>query len=80
MSIRFRQPAYDGDRRVLMCGNFDAGAVFPPLGRETKWRWSIWFGQTTTRTGNATTEGAAKNAALAELRDFLRRAGLREVE
>lgn len=32
----------EGYRDVLMCGNVDVGAVYPPVRRAKVWRWRIW--------------------------------------
>lgn len=73
---------YAGGRILLMLGQHQAGAIFPPCrdaigGQPWVWRW--WLGGTTaTKEGRAKTEQAAKNAILAEGRDWLRKAGLQD--
>ncbi|MBB4185840.1 hypothetical protein GGE07_002490 [Sinorhizobium terangae] len=32
----------DNYRMLLMCGDVDVGAVYPPLGRARVWRWRVW--------------------------------------
>ncbi|QRY68181.1 hypothetical protein JVX98_28240 [Ensifer sp. PDNC004] len=36
----------EGYRFVLMCGNVDVGAVYPPIRRAKVWRWRIWVTDT----------------------------------
>ncbi|MGH6807603.1 MAG: hypothetical protein ACREEJ_12300 [Ensifer adhaerens] len=33
-------------RIVLMCGDVDVGAVYPPSGRAKVWRWRVWVTKT----------------------------------
>lgn len=78
MSLRFSQPAYKGDRQVLMSGQIEIGAVFGPCnnGRKNRpWSWRIWL-TPHAREGHAKSEIEAKNAALAATLDFLRAAEL----
>jgi len=73
----FHQP-HPGGRILLMLGQHQIGAVFPPCG-ETYWRWHFWLSSraaSTIREGRAKTEQAAKNAILAEAKDWLRKAGV----
>lgn len=81
-NIHFSPPAYEGGRHLLMCGQIEAGAVFPP-GPTAKgpaiWRWKLWIGGThaaVMREGHAKSELAAKNALAAALGDWINRAGL----
>ena len=75
-TIRFLPPTYEGARRLLMCGQIEAGAVFPPVGN-LPWVWRLWIGgRIDTINGCAKSELAAKNACLAALEDWLRKAGL----
>lgn len=75
-------PTYPGGRILLMMGQHQVGAVFPPPSPITltppDWRWMFWL--TTNRTlakeGRAKTEQAAKNAILAEARAWLQKAGV----
>lgn len=83
MTIRFLPPDYPGGRHLLMCGQLQAGAIFPPVGTPhgaLPWVWRLWIGGPPTKEGRAKSELAAKNAVLAALRDFLQRAALTEVE
>ena len=78
--LTFHQP-HPGGRILLMLGEHQIGAVFPPPNETTlhrpDWRWSFWLcGYLACREGKTKTEGAAKNAILAEARDWLRKAGL----
>ncbi|MBA4352940.1 MAG: hypothetical protein C0427_17035 [Rhodobacter sp.] len=67
-----------------MCGQVQAGAVFPPAGSEPgkhPWVWRFWIGGITgTKEGRASTEQAAKNVLLSVLRDWIRLAGLQVIE
>jgi hypothetical protein len=79
--LTFHQ-SYPGGRILLMMGQHQVGAVFPPPNVTTLnrpvWRWTFWL--TTNRTlaneGSAKTELAAKNALLAEAREWLQKAGV----
>lgn len=80
MTLTFHQ-AHPGGRILLMLGEHQVGAVFPPGGVADPgliWRWSFWLGAhgTAYREGRAKGEQAAKNALLAEARDWLRKAGV----
>lgn len=81
-TIRFEQP-YPGGRILLMCGQVQAGAVFPPAGTphdRRPWVWRLWIGgQASTLEGRATTEDKAKGALLAALIEFLARASLQPI-
>jgi hypothetical protein len=73
---------YPGGRILLMLGQHQIGAVFPPAGHPQvgigPWCWRFWistYGNVLPE-GHAKTEQAAKNALLAEARDWLRKAGL----
>lgn len=80
MTIRFEPPTYDGGRRLLMCGQIQAGAVFPPAdNKDGEWRWMLWIGGALSnqrREGHAKSEISAKNTLMAALEDWLRKAGL----
>lgn len=81
MTLRFAAPVYPGGRHCLLCGKVTVGAVFPPTRPGHAWHWRLWLnGKTCATTGNAKSEQAAKNATLAACRDFLREAGLTEIE
>lgn len=77
--LTFHQP-YPGGRILLMLGQHQVGAVFPPahLPSPALWVWRFWLGShgTVCPEGRASTEQAAKNAILAEAKDWLRKAGL----
>jgi hypothetical protein len=83
-TIRFAAPVYPGGRMCLLSGSATVGAVFPPAGTphdRLPWVWRVWVTpDTSAREGRAKTEQAAKNAALAAYRDFIRAAGLQEVQ
>ena len=74
---------HPGGRVLLMLGEHKIGAVFPPPKVTTltrpDWLWRFWLGTITSgKEGRAKTEQAAKNAILAEARDWLRKAGLQD--
>ena len=79
-TLRLAAPVYPGGRICLLCGTVTVGAVFPPVGHpqdRLPWVWRLWVhGKISAPEGRAKTEQAAKNAALAAFRDFLRAAGL----
>lgn len=70
---------YPGGRILLMLGQHEVGAVFPPcrdaIGGQP-WLWRFWLDRSGAKEGRAKTETAAKNAILAEGREWLRKAGL----
>ena len=68
---------YPGGRILLMLGQHQVGAVFPPCPTEGgKWTWRFWLDRTGAKEGRAKTEQAAKNFILAEARDWLNKAGM----
>jgi hypothetical protein len=79
--LTFTQP-HPGGRILLMLGQHQVGAVFPPVGQAQiiagPWRWTFWLNTniTLSREGCAKTEQGAKNALLAAARDWLRKAGV----
>lgn len=78
--LTFHQP-HPGGRIVLMLGQHQIGAVFPPATafyeHGTKpWRWRFWLVFFAPVECSAETEQAAKNAILAEAMNWLRKAGL----
>ena len=79
-AFTFHQP-YPGSRILLMLGQHQVGAVFPPIS-EGQHRhpgvWRFWLGSigTACPEGRAKTEQAAKNALLAEAKDWLRKASI----
>ena len=79
-TLRFAAPLYPGGRMCLICGSATVGAVFPPAGEAQHrhpWVWRVWVtSDLKTREGRAKSEYAAKNAAMAAFKDFLRMAGL----
>ncbi len=81
--IRFLPATYEGGRRLLMCGEIEAGAVFPPVGSNpgrNAWAWRFWLGGIDARNdrhGFAGTEDRAKAALTITLEEWLSRAGLR---
>lgn len=73
--------AYPGGRILLMMGQHQVGAVFPPPRVTTitrpDWLWRFWLGTITSgKEGRAKSELAAKNALLAEAREWLQKAGV----
>lgn len=81
-TIHFIPPQYEGGRILLMCGQIEAGAVFPPVGSNPSrhpWVWRFWLGGIDARNdrhGRAATEEAAKAALVEALNDWLAKAGL----
>lgn len=78
--LTFHQP-HPGGRILLMLGQHEVGAVFPPPQHRADpggpWRWSWWLcGYMTCKEGRAKSELAAKNALLAEAREWLQKAGV----
>lgn len=75
--IRWRQE-YEGGRIVAVSGKAEIGAVFPPCGSETAWRWTMWFGSRSPLgpSGKAKTATGAKSEIMAAFGDMLIRAGL----
>lgn len=64
---------------LLMCGQVQAGAVFPPAGDppgKQAWVWRFWIGGQPTKEGRASTEHLAKHALVSVLHDWLRLASL----
>lgn len=78
-SLTFHQP-HPGGRILLMLGQHQAGAVFPPCGahqHHLPWVWRWWLGAPIiSREGRAKTELAAKNAILSVGREWLQKAGI----
>ena len=76
LPLTFTQP-HPGGRILLMLGQHQVGAVFPPCGVPGVWRSLFWLeGMFIAREKHSKTEQAAKNVILAEARDWLRQAGL----
>jgi hypothetical protein len=77
---RFVEPTYPRGRILLMSGQVDVGAVFPPCGQPpNQWAWRLWITpDTQARDGRAKSEQAAKSALLLAWRSFLERAELKE--
>lgn len=86
LQLTFAPQTYPGGRILLMLGQHQVGAVFPPAGYPDvamgPWHWRFFLpGDGISRTivdGPAKSEQAAKNALLAEARDWLRKAGLQD--
>lgn len=77
--ICWREPSYDGDRRVALAGTVEVGAVFPPVGSIKSWRWRMWAGGgPVPKEGIAPSELGAKTALDAAWAGFLNRARLQE--
>lgn len=77
-------PTYAGGRIVLMLGQHQVGAIFPPWGEgqdRFPWVWRFWLNGSSpvAKEGRVKTELAAKNAILAEAREWLRAAGISDV-
>lgn len=79
VALTFAPPAYQGGRMILMLGQHQIGAVFPPCTidppERNPWAWRFWL-TTTAKEGRAKTEQAAKNALLAKAREWLQQAGV----
>lgn len=81
--LTWRDPDYEGGRRVAISGQIEVGAVFAPF-PEGKWRWRLFVGGTSAASahaginGTAKTELAAKMAVDAEWTKFLAAAGLKD--
>lgn len=77
--LTFHQP-HPGGRILLMLGEHQIGAVFPPPNITTLhrpvWVWRFWLAYGACPEGKAKTEQAAKDALLAEAQDWLRKAGV----
>jgi len=74
---------HTGARILARSGRVEIGAIFPPLGRTgTKWRWRMWVEVANAggKQGEANTEIGARNALLSAWKDFLRAAGLQQIE
>ncbi len=80
-ALTFHQP-HPGGRILLMLGQHQIGAVFPPPKVTTlqrpMWEWIFWLSSASacSPNGKAKTEQAAKNALRAEARDWLHKAGV----
>lgn len=77
--------AYPNGRIVAKLGEIEVGAVFPPAGyaqHRYPWVWCFWIGTVTTprQEGRAKSELAAKNGLTARVADWLREAGLQQVD
>lgn len=79
--LTFAPQEYAGARILMMMGQVQVGAIFPP-GKDPAYggvyRWGFWLGMTggAWHGGHSKTELAAKNALLAEGMEWLRKAGL----
>lgn len=73
-------PTYHGGRILLRMGQHDVGVIYPPAGHPEvaigPWNWQTTGDGLSRTIGRAKTEQAAKNALLAEARDWLRKAGV----
>lgn len=81
--LTFAPQAYPGGRILMMLGQHEVGAVFPPVGNppdRLPWVWRLWLGGPgdSRHHGRAKSEQAAKNALLAAGTDWLRKAGVVE--
>lgn len=81
VKLTFAPPDYAGGRMVLMLGQHQIGAIFPPASDSAyagKWNWGFWLGSTGTawKAGHTKTELSAKNELLSEAREWLQKAGI----
>jgi hypothetical protein len=70
---------------VAKLGDIEVGAVFPPVSDvhdRYPWVWRFWLGDMTTprQQGCTKSELAAKNSLIARVEEWLRAAGLQQVE
>jgi hypothetical protein len=77
--LAFHQP-HSGGRILLMLGEHQVGAVFPPpndvrMIQRRVWFWRFWLPRTV-KEGRAGSEQAAGDAILAAARDWLKAAGM----
>lgn len=64
-------------RIVLMCGDVDVGAVYPPSGRASVWRWRVWVTKSGHPAwGSETTRRGAIGQVESRFKTFLTAAGL----
>ena len=81
VSLTFTE-TYHGGRILLMLGQHQVGAIFPPSDDKkinAVWCWGFWLHSSPAQTwdsNHAKTELAAKNAILSKARDWLRKAGI----
>lgn len=76
-TIRFAAPIFPGGRHCLLCGSVTVGAVFPPVGADTKWRWRLFpFGANHAREGREKSEAMARAQVRAAFKATLQDAGL----
>jgi hypothetical protein len=77
--LTFHQ-TYPGGRILLMMGQHEFGVIYPPAGHPDvalgPWNWRTFGDGLSRMTGRAKTELAAKNALLAEAREWLQKAGV----
>eukprot|EP01031_Cornospumella_fuschlensis_P021809 gene21809-26737_t len=59
-------------RIVLMCGDVDVGAVYPPSGRAKVWRWRVWV----TKSGHPRLPGWSRKAVRYEHGSTINHSGL----
>ena len=81
VNLTFAPAPYQGSRILLMMGQIQIGAVFPPSTDPAYggiWHWGFWLGASghEWKGGRAKTELAAKNAVLSLAREWLQKAGL----
>lgn len=80
-TIRYAAPAFPGGRHCLLCGSVTVGAVFPPVGADTRWRWRLFgFGANPVREGIASDETSAKGHLVSAFALTLADAGLTPVK
>jgi hypothetical protein len=79
VALTFHQPHRLG-RIIVMLGQHEIGFIFPPVSMDRlttgPWRWRFTLATLYPREGTAKSELAAKNALLAEARDWLQKAGV----
>lgn len=76
-TLTFHQD-YPGGRMVLMLGQHQIGAVFPPAGTPRDrhpWCWRFWLNGPGVD-GRSKTEAGAKQALTARAEDWLQKAGV----
>jgi hypothetical protein len=64
-------------RLLLMCGEVDVGAVYPPAGKARVWRWRVWVTKSGhPAAGAETSEKRATEQVEGRFRAFLQAARL----
>ncbi len=78
--MNWSSPQYPGDRRLAHTGTVQIGAVFPPAGRENRWRWRFWLNGNflAATSGQCGDEETAKGAVAERFAQFLEDAALEQ--